>query len=737
MTPILYRNEELDFTSNGLGRLTECISCEVTEERNGIYECEFVYPVTGKHFEYMTKQGGVVSVIHDDQKDRQPFDIYKYSAPIDGNVTFYACHISYRLRNIPVKPFAAGSCAAALAGIKSNSLQANPFTFWTDKAVSADFRLSVPASARPLLAGQQGSILDVYGKGEYKFDKFEVKLYTNRGTNSGVSIRYGKNLVDYRNDTDNGSVYNGIAPYWFGYDGTVVTLPEWAVLSQNGQVKTAPWTNENGVEITDGNGNVIDFQYVPSVIIPVDFSDKYEEAPTVEQLRQAAQTFLTNNQPWLPNENITVDFAQLWQTEDYKNVAVLQRVSLCDTVAVVFPAYGFTKSIKVIKVVYDVLQEKYKTMELGQPQTTLGEAINEPIEALLNEKPSMGDMDAAIAQSARDTETAYIRAIKAATDLITGGLGGYLVIGTNANGEPEELLIMDTPDKSTAVNVWRFNKNGLGHSSNGYNGPFSDLALTADGKINASMILTGYLVANFIKGGTLTLGGDNNEDGVFIINDANGNEVVKGNKDGLAAKALTATDYVYINGGSGSYMKFPLASSGFDQRYLQISNDQDKPFLIHLYNTLFQSIVETVINSYGLLVTSGTYEASVTTSGVGAKWGTDETVLDYNKVQLKASGVARTDIEQGYIVFKDENGVKRAEISPETSPHAGYYGVKLYDASGNIWAKIAPAFLSGEPELQLFGHNGNGDAYLAPGTGLRLGSMTMNESQLQRLLALI
>ncbi len=725
MIPILYRNEELNFTSNGLGRLAECVSCKVTEERNGIYECEFVYPVTGKHYKYMTEQGGVISVIHDDKKDRQPFDIYKYSAPIDGNVTFTACHISYRLRNIPVKPYTAASCAAALNGIKTNSLQSNPFTFWTDKAISADFSLSVPASARSLLAGQEGSILDVYGKGEYEFDKFDVKLYTTRGSDSGVSIRYGKNLVDFTNDTDSSSIFNGIAPYWAGSDGTVVTLPEWAVISSNGDAKTAPWTDENGNEITDENGNVIYFQYVPRLIVPVDFTDKFEEQPTVEQLRQAAENYLSNNTPWLPNENITVDFIQLWQTKDYENAAVLQRVSLCDTVNVVFPAYGLSKSIKVIKVVYDVLQEKYESMELGQPKTTLGEAINEPIEAKLENKPSISMLGAAIQH---------------ATDMITGGLGGYLVIGRNANGEPEELLIMDTPDKETAVNVWRFNKNGLGHSSTGYNGPFSDIALTADGKINASMILTGYLVANMIKGGTLLLGGDNNEDGIWVVQDADRNEVARGDKNGVTSKALTATDYVYINGGSGSYMKFPLASVGIEERYLQISNDSDKPFLIHLYNPFFQWTVETVINHFGLTVSGGgsSPEAWVRSGEVGAKSGTDESLLNHNGLVLidnpEDPPVAiRTDIGKGYVTLKDENHIVRCKIFPS---YYGHYAVELYDSSGNLWAKMGPSYQSGEPQLQLVGH-GNSDIILTPGDGLRMGTTVLTEAKLQQLLALV
>lgn len=515
MIPILYGKSETAFTSNGLGRLTDCISCLVTEERNGIFECEFQYPVTGKLYNEMVTNGGIVSVTHDDAKDRQPFDIYKYSAPINGIVTFNARHISYRLSGIVVKPYTAASCALALNGIVTNSVSTNPFTFWTDKAVTTTFKLETPTSAKAILVGQQGSILDVYGKGEYKFDKFEVKLYTNRGTNSGVTIRYGKNLSDTLVENDNGEYYNAIVPYWKGQDGTLVTLTGWYVVQTGETLKYC---------------------------IPVDFSSEFETQPTELELQTKAAAYLANNTPWLPKENVKVDFVQLWNTDEYKDVAVLERVKLCDTVAIYYPALGLTNSsAKVIKVVYDTLLERYSSIELGEPQQTLAQAIIQPYAqaiASISDKASVSFME---------------EAIQAATDLIAGGLGGHVVINRNADGEPEEILIMDTDNTSTAVNVWRWNLNGLAHSHSGYNGPFDDIAITQDGKINASMITAGTLSANRISGGTidasdvtitnlnasnitsgtmsadkisggtLTVGGVNNINGIIRILDANGN----------------------------------------------------------------------------------------------------------------------------------------------------------------------------------------------------------------------
>lgn len=84
--------------------------------------------------------------------------------------------------------------------------------------------------------------------------------------------------------------------------------------------------------------------------------------------------------------------------------------------------------------------------------------------------------------------TGLQKEIKHATETITGATGGYLRINFGDDGKTAELLIMDQPNAEDAVNVWRFNKNGLGHSHNGYNGPFDDVALTADGHIVADRI---------------------------------------------------------------------------------------------------------------------------------------------------------------------------------------------------------------------------------------------------------
>jgi len=491
MIPILYERSETRFNTNGLGRLNECTRAIVHESRNGVYECEFDYPITGRLYGEICN-GRLVGCIHDDRKDIQPFEIYGKTAPMNGIVTFYAHHISYKASKVILMPGSASSIAQAMVYLKNNTYNDNPFSFWTDKTTTGTWKVDAPISVKEILGGVQGSILDVYGTGEYEWDKWLIKLHLHRGSDTGVEIRYGKNLSDIKQETDSSKVYNAVVPYWYSQEtGDIVTLPEGAVISSGVELYTETLTDHNNESLIDHNGNELEAAYYEIQPVPLDLSDRWEAKPTVEQLREKATSLQESGEAWLPDENIEVNFVQLWQTAEYASVAPLLRVSLCDKVTVHYPELGInTVKMQVIDVEYDVLRERFSKMELGKARASYAEVIRANVEsAILKQVPSNSMMEAAIA---------------AATAMITGGLGGHVVFNMNADGQPEEILIMDTDDKSTAVNVWRWNLGGLGHSHSGYEGPFDDVALTQDGHINASMVTFGVLNANLLSAGIIT-----------------------------------------------------------------------------------------------------------------------------------------------------------------------------------------------------------------------------------------
>ena len=313
----------------------------MTEERNGSYECEFTYPVSGRFYNDLVA-GGIVGVTVSDSSYIQPFDIYKYSVPIDGVVTFYAHHISYRLNDILVTPYSVNGASAALNNVKYNSVNTNPFSFSTIGFIGyKPFTLDFMRSARGCLLGEKGSILQRYG-GEYEFNKWTVRLWENRGSDFGVIVAYGKDITEITHEKDESGTFNAVAPYWT--DGTTtVTLPEYYVQP------TTPIT--------------------PVKIALLDMSTSFEVMPTEAELRTAAVSYLNNNRPWVGTDKFTVDFVSLWMTPEYKNYIPLMYLHLCDTVTVVWQEAGITKKAKIVKVVYNTLKDIYESMTIGDVST--------------------------------------------------------------------------------------------------------------------------------------------------------------------------------------------------------------------------------------------------------------------------------------------------------------------------------------------------------------------------------
>lgn len=351
MIPILYEKDETAFLDNGLGRLRDCVSCVVTEERNGIYECDFEYPVTGQHFDEI-QIGRIVGVTHDDSGAIQPFDIVSYSRPIEGVVTFHCTHISYRQSYMTVNGTNITSLFDAFAALQ-NAQPSNPFTYWTNKTSTGYVGAfdGVPKSVRSILGGVEGSILDAYG-GEYEWDRFTVKLWSQRGEYRDFTIRYGVNMMDYQDETDSTNCYSSLIPYWT--DGTTTVV---------GDKQTLASLPPSGRD----------------ACIPMDVSEKFDTSdgtiPTKAQVNSVGLSVLNNGQPYLPTQNITVSFVRLQDTEEYAQFANLLRCGLCDTIKVIFPDYQSSGNFKIVRTVWDVLGERYEEMELGDLSISLSEAL--------------------------------------------------------------------------------------------------------------------------------------------------------------------------------------------------------------------------------------------------------------------------------------------------------------------------------------------------------------------------
>lgn len=442
-----------NFTTLGLGKLTDCISCEVYEERNGEYELTMEYPMDGVHFSEIENRS-IIWAKPNYTDDPQAFRVYQITSPIDGVIEVNAAHISYDLSGVPVAPFTATSCSAACAGLMTNAMISTPFSIGTTVPTIADFKTEYPTSARSLFGGMEGSLLDVYG-GEWAYDNYTCTLKSARGQNRGVVIRYGKNLLDLRQEANIENVYTGVLAYWKN-----------EILGQSVQ------TNIINVAGT--------FNY--RKILVLDLSLEFTDKPTKAQLTAKARSYMTQNNIGRPNVNITLDWVQVGELTD--------RVDLCDTVTVIFEKLGIETTAKCISTTWDVLADRYKELEIGDAKANMPSTI-----------AGLQETDKILTTSVTPSMQ---RAINNATALITGNDGGYVVMHDgDGDGYPDELLIMDTPDISTATKVWRWNQNGLGYSASGAQGPFG-LAMTSAGEIVADYITTGTLSAVDIDGVNIT-----------------------------------------------------------------------------------------------------------------------------------------------------------------------------------------------------------------------------------------
>lgn len=466
MKPILFESNEREFTSNGLGRL-DPISCTVTEERNGQFEVEMQVSINDLHYPDI-QEGRLLYVRHDDTGDKQPFEIYKITRPLNGKVTVYAQHITYRTAKITVMPFTADGIQNAMQGLLDHAVGDCPFTFWTDKDVDSTYTLSKPATLRSRLAGNEGSLLDVFGTGEYEWDRFNIKLHLHRGTDSGVVLRYGKDITELKKTTDMSSVWTGVCPFWSGTDAStnateLVTLTEKVIYT-------------NGAE---------NFPY--KMVVPLDLSERWQEKPTEEQLRSATKTYITNNAAADIPTSIEVSFISLWQTEEYKDVAALQQLKLCDTLTVEYYKLGVSNTAKITKTVYNVLLERYDSMTIGDLRSNLTTTIQDAAESVKDTTASMTNLE---------------QAILAAMNVMLGTSGGNIHIARDSGNLMTAILVMDAQTTAAAKNIIKFDREGISVTNGGINGIYKTVMSIA-GTGSADAIKEGTMSANRVRGGTL------------------------------------------------------------------------------------------------------------------------------------------------------------------------------------------------------------------------------------------
>lgn len=384
----------------------------------------------------------------------------------------------------------------ALDHLNNATDNTSPFTTLSNVTTINSFRC-----VRKSLYEAVNVLLERWG-GHLVRDNFNLKIMDAIGQDNGVTVRYGKNLKDITVDYNWDNVVTKILPV--GYDGLLLDeIYIYADIQYD-----VPYTKvvhfEQDLDINDykdEDGNVDEDAYINAL---------------KADLRSQAHNYLQQNS--IPKVN-------------YELQANLEKITdVGDIIEVIDERLGVNIMTSLISYDYDCILEKYTTLEFGNFQKKLND-LTSYIETQSAEVAT---------EISNETKVTLQTELAQATSQLWGVLGNSYVIY-----EGDKILVVDSLPKESATNVLMINSGGIGFSNTGINGTFSS-AWTIDGTLNMENINVINLTADLIKGGTLKLGSNINQNGILEVYDEANNLIAQLTKDGLR---MNATDggYLLIN----------------------------------------------------------------------------------------------------------------------------------------------------------------------------------------------
>lgn len=383
-SPIIFEKGTRDFSTLGLGLLSDAIQATTTEELNGQFIFEMDYPVSGNNAD-LIRENRIIVVNSGHILKRQGFIIRQIVRKIDLTMTVYAEHVSYATIDVALAPMGtiSGDAKTALENWKRMLVPAVDFTVDSDILTTNSTLIGAPEfeTARQGLGGHAGSILDVWG-GEYQFDNWHIRLLKQRGKSANAIIAYGRNLISFEQDTNIADTYTSVYPYY----------------------------QENSGD--EGNKNhflperTVDSEFVgkypnPKVLM-LDLSNKFKDVADYSEtkLRNYALSYIQSNSIGVPKVNMKISTVDLSRATG----GFSEDIDLGDTVNVYFEKLGITTSAKVIKTVWNVLSDDYDKFEIGARRSSLTESISE-LATTADENANKALKQAVVAQQSADGKT--------------------------------------------------------------------------------------------------------------------------------------------------------------------------------------------------------------------------------------------------------------------------------------------------------------------------------------------
>ena len=349
MIPVLYPADQTIFVGNGIGLLSEVISCKCTEKLNGSYELELKISRTSPHANDIDVNCTIKAKAN--YEDRyQLFRVYSVEKNYDDDIDVKAAHISYDTSGIPILPFTATNLDAAVDKLNTNRmlLSESPFVVNTELSVEGTLEVKSPTSLRSLLSGSDASITGVYG-GEYHYDNYTINLVEKRGIDKGICFRWGTNISNFEHESNSENLYSAVLGFW----------------------KKSGNENQNDTIVY---GNIIEckgvFSYDKIYILDTsnDIKNPNDAVATVDQIDDFVTQYIKKNAVGLPKNKIKIDYSD---DDDVTEVCIGDRVGVW------YPEYGIKAIARCNTVVFDSFHERNESIELGIDNKDISDSIAE------------------------------------------------------------------------------------------------------------------------------------------------------------------------------------------------------------------------------------------------------------------------------------------------------------------------------------------------------------------------
>lgn len=464
-------------------------------------------------------------------------------------------------------------------------------------------------------------------------------VYDYGGTNS-QTIRFAENIIDLSKSVDPSGIITALIPQGAELeDGTAVDIK-----SVNG-----------GLDYIYSQDGVEKYGWIWG-------TQKWEDVTVPENLKSKAEAYL--------NECLILPTTLEVNALDLSLIDVdMERLKLGLWTKVESKPHGISALFMLKKLHIDITNPERSSAELGRTLPTFTGSTNKKVQQISRK----------IDRIAHSVNSEVEKAVQNATELITGGKGGYFAISYSESGTPEETLWMDAPQKELAQNIIRINKNGIGFSTTGINGPYRN-AWTIDGHFVADFITVGSMFAERIKGGTLTMGGAENGNGVIKLLDASGNQIGTWSNAGLLLKA--GAQYIRFNPAASNAVEIVGNPTYWDTGAVTTPMVAIKDDLIIIYEDASQgqSGIYAELNPNGIITYENGNEVAhygydIWTSGVAAIDG-----------DLNVSG------EKNRVVKSGSYGEVKLAAYETPSPMFGDIGSGIVAEDGLCYVQIDPVF---------------------------------------------